>query len=135
MNRKGFTLLEMLVATLIMGIAITGLLTSLTASLRNTSRLTEYDRAAMLARRKLDELLLVPRLPMAGTLQGPIPASEAAGLDAGWVARLSLYERGPNLAPGARVLQRIEFEVWWKPAEETRKFRLESFHSRVLTGR
>jgi len=49
MRRRGFTLLEMLVASAIMGIAVTALLASLSASLHNAARLTEYDRAALLA--------------------------------------------------------------------------------------
>jgi general secretion pathway protein I len=53
--RRGFTLLEVLVATTLMAIAITGLLGALRVSLTNASRLTETDRAAALARRPLDD--------------------------------------------------------------------------------
>ena len=84
MKRNGFTLLEMLVATLIMGIAVTGLLTSLTSSLRNTARLTEYDRASMLARRKLDEILLLPRTPLTGVMEEAYRPEETGGVESGW---------------------------------------------------
>ena len=56
--RAGFTLLEVLVATTIMAIAVSGLLASLSTSLRVASRLTDYDRATLLAREKMDELLV-----------------------------------------------------------------------------
>ena len=57
-RRHGFTLLEVLVATLIMGIAISGVLSGLAAASRNAARLTDYDRATLLAREKMDELLV-----------------------------------------------------------------------------
>ena len=55
-RNRGFTLLEVMVATTIMAIAVVGLLSSLSASLRNAARLTDNDRSALLARRKMDEL-------------------------------------------------------------------------------
>ena len=53
----GFTLLEVLVATLIMGVAVSGLIVGLSNSVRNAGRLASYDRAAQLARSQMTELL------------------------------------------------------------------------------
>jgi len=50
MRTRGFTLLEVLVATLIMGLAVVGLLSAISTSMRNAARLTDYDRVAMVAR-------------------------------------------------------------------------------------
>ncbi len=116
-----------------MGIAVTGLLTSLTSSLRNAARLTEYDRASMLARRKMDEILVLPHVPAATQLQGSFETAETGGLEAGWKARSSVVERGPSIAPGARVLQRIELQVWWKTAEQVHTFNLETYRAFALT--
>ena len=46
----GFSLLEVIVATALMGLTVVGLLSLTTQSLSNASRIREYDRAAMLAR-------------------------------------------------------------------------------------
>ena len=53
---NGFTLLEVLVATLIMGIAISGILSGLSGAARNASRLTDHDRVTLLAQQKMDDL-------------------------------------------------------------------------------
>ena len=53
-QQRGFTLLEALVATMIMGVAIAGILDALAASSRNASRLTQADRAGGLRRTQRD---------------------------------------------------------------------------------
>src|ERR1700721_522842 len=73
MNRAGFTLLEVMVATVIMGIAVAGLIAGLSQSVKNASRLTDYDRAVMLVHTKMNDLLLDVNLPLDGSLDGQCP--------------------------------------------------------------
>jgi len=61
-QEDGFTLLEVLVATLVMAIAVAGLMSAISSSLRNAVRLTDHDRAVLLGRQKMDELLLATGL-------------------------------------------------------------------------
>lgn len=132
MNRRGFTLLEMLVATTIMGIAVVALLANLSTSLRNAANLTNYDRAAVLAREKMDELLIDRRLPKFVRLEGTFNGLEAGNVEAGWRARVAPYEQIPNAATGAAVLERIELEVWWGSGDRKRSLTLEGFRRGVL---
>ena len=132
MNQRGFTLLEVLVATLIMGIAVVGLLSAISESTRSAARLTDYDRAALLARTKMEELL-VNRLPQPmGVLEGPFDPALMGGLQGGWRARFGLFEMPPTPAPGTLVLERVELEVWWMSGEQRRTFALEGFRSKAL---
>jgi general secretion pathway protein I len=130
--RKGFTLLEVLVATVLMAFAVTALLSSLSTSLRNAARLTDHDRAAMLARRKMDELLLVPRFPHYQVVQGVWDPVVAGEMNGGWRARLTPFERPPNPGPGAMAIDRLEVEVWWMAGEQRRSFTVEGFRTVVL---
>ena len=119
-RRAGFSLLEVLVATVIMGIAVTTLIVGLSQSVRNASRLADHDRAAMLARNKMNELLLDPAVPFTGSLEGLFDRTAQGNAEAGWRAVTRPFEMQPNAGPGALVLQEIALEVWWKPQNSDR---------------
>lgn len=127
MRSRGFTLLEMLVATLIMGIAVVGLLANISTSLRNAARLTAYDRAAVLARQRMDELLLDQRLPKLTPIEGSFDPAVTGGGEAGWRARITPFEMPPNAGPGTEILERVELEIWWMSAGKRRSLSLEGF--------
>jgi general secretion pathway protein I len=132
MNQRGFTLLEVLVATTVMAIAVVGLLSSLSTSMNGAARLTEYDRAALVARRRMDELLADPRVRPGAVLQGALDPVQSGGLEGGWRARVMVFERRPDAGPGSPVLQRMELEVWWMAGERRRVFKLEGFRRDLL---
>jgi len=126
-GRLGFTLLEMIVATAIMSIAVVGLLSLLSATMSNASRVRQYDRAAMLARTKMNELLLAP----------PIldqPSSGQWDDSTGWAANEAIFERPPNAGPGAFQLVRIDLEVWWLADGQRRSITLEGFRRDPIRG-
>jgi general secretion pathway protein I len=117
---KGFSLLEVLVATVVMGIAVTGLIVGLSQSVKNASRLTDYDRAAMLARTKMNDLLLDVNLPFDGSVQGTFDRGEAP-VPSGWGAVLKPFDVPPSAGPGTVILQQVALQVWWQPPAGTRR--------------
>ena len=131
-KQGGVTLLEMLVATLIMGIAVIGLMSEITASMRNASRVTNRDRAALLARSKMDELLAEPTLPLDTPVEGAFDPSLTGGVAGGWRARLTHFEMPPNPAPGQQTLDRLSLEIWWMANNERRTFALSGYRTHVL---
>jgi len=133
MKQRGFTLLEVLVATVVMAIAVTGLLSALSTSLRNAARLTEYDRAALLARQKMDELLLSTTLPKLTPIEGLWQPNLTGGQPIGWRARFSPFETVQHPGPGMPYLERVELEIWWMNGDKRRSFALEGFRRSVLT--
>jgi general secretion pathway protein I len=131
-HQRGFTLLEVLVATAIMGIAITGLLSGLAASSRNAARLTDYDRATLLAREKMDELLVDHKIPRKIWIERPYDPALVGGITGGWRARVTPFEAAPGASPGQWVLDRIELEIWWMNGATRRSFTIEGFRRSLL---
>ena len=132
MRTRGFTLLEVLVATMIMGLAVVGLLSSISTSMRNAARLSDYDRVAMVARSQMDALLTTRRLRQLAVLEGKFEPALMGGMESGWRARVSPFEMPPSRGPGTAILERIELEVWWMSGEKRRTFTLDAFRRKQL---
>jgi prepilin-type N-terminal cleavage/methylation domain-containing protein len=131
-QQRGFTLLEALVATMIMGVAIAGILNALAASSRNAVRLTQADRAVVLARSKMDELLVNDALPRKTYIEGQFGAAEAGSVVSGWRARVTPIEAAPEAAYLNWVIDRIELEIWWMDGATRRSFSLEGYRRALL---
>ena len=132
MRQRGFTLLEVMVATLIMGIAVVGLMSGISQSLRNADRVTDYDRAALLARSKMDDLLLNYQLPKGVVLSGSFDPVLMGGKAGGWRAKVTTFEMPPRPAPGGEILERVELEIWWEAGTDRRRFNMEAFRSNIV---
>jgi len=132
-NQAGFTLLEVLVATAIMGIAIAGVMSGLAQSTRNASRLTQYDRATLLAQQKMNELLVDDSVSRKIPVEGLFPPTQTGGIPAGWRAKVAPFETAAGqTSPGAWVLDRIELEIWWMDGPARRTFSLDGYRRGIL---
>ena len=130
-HARGFTLLEMIVATMIMAIAVVGLLGGISGAVRNASKVRDYDRIVQLARLRMNDLLLEPGSATSGDRFDP---AITGGLDAGWQAQVTNLEMPPNPSPDQSALDRIELQVWWMSGNQKRTFTLEAFRQRSLKG-
>jgi type II secretion system protein I len=117
----GFTLLEVLVATTILGLAVVGLLSNLSTSMRNAAHVSDADRVAQLARNKMEELMVDQNLPYQGAIEG------AFDNNISWTAQFGPFEGPPNYGPGAVILQRIALVVHWKNGDNLRQFPVEGY--------
>lgn len=136
-GRRGFTLLEVLVATLLMAIAVTGLLSALRTSLSNAARLTDTERGLALARRQMDELLATRVLPRGMPFEGVFPPESTGGIQAGWRALVAPLEGqampGQKPPPGSRMVERIHLEVWWNQGSQRRSMALDAYRGAIVT--
>ncbi len=133
-NQRGFTLLEVLVATVILAVAVVGLVAGISGALRNASRLTSYDRAVQLARQRMNELMLDDRFPRGIEVDGNFDPSQTGGVPAGWRARVSTFEKPPNAVPGQTAIDHIQLQIWWMPGAERRTFTLEGYKPHMLVA-
>jgi len=131
-RQRGFTLLEVLVAAVIMGIAVAGLMSGLSTSVHNAARLSQYDRATLLARQKMDELLVATEIRRGQPLQGAFDPSLTGGQQITWSAIVAPFESTPGAGPGQWVLDRIQLQLSWMDGETKRGFALEGFRRGVL---
>ncbi|MDR3699471.1 MAG: type II secretion system protein [Candidatus Sulfopaludibacter sp.] len=129
---QGFTLLEVMVATLIMAVAIVGLLSNISSATRNASRVRDYDRVTQLAQLRMNELLVDFRTPLNVPLAGQFDPALAGGLAAGWQAWLTNVESPPQPSPGDLTLDRLELHIWWMSGPQRKSIVLEGFRHRVL---
>ncbi len=120
-------------ATLIMAIAVTALLSNLSVSLRTAGRVTDNDRAAMVARAKMDELLISAKLPHGLEMGGPLAPALTGWAQSGWRAVVRPFEVPPGAAPGIPILEQINLEIWWNTSGNRRTFALEAFRRGTMT--
>ncbi len=133
-GRRGFTLLEMIVATTIMGVAVVGLLAGISGATRNASRLRDYARVTQLARQQMNELLTDYTLPHNTVLSNTFNPEVTGGLECGWRAQVTTVEKSPAPRVGEPALDRIELEVSWNSAGQRKSFSMEAFRRRNLTA-
>ena len=136
-QQRGFTLLEMIVATVIMSIAVVGMLSGLAGATRNAALLRDYDRMTQLARLRMNDLIVDPGFRTGSSTSGTFDPAVTGGLDAGWSARCTLFEQSgiPHApTPGELILDHVLLDVWWMSGSARRTFTLETVRSRVAAA-
>jgi prepilin-type N-terminal cleavage/methylation domain-containing protein len=115
-RQAGFTLLEVLVATMILGTAVAALFGLLSGSLSNARRLQAPEQALLLARSELNALLAASEQGRAASPALPLDQSIRGSWDDNfrWEARASRVPTTRPVNPGAPILVRVEFNTYWK---------------------
>lgn len=131
---KGFTLLEVLVATAILGTAVAALFGLLSGALGNLSRLQAPEQALLLGPSKLNELLaagfetdgIIAETPLDEKIQGRWDDRFR------WESRSTRFRSSPVPAPGETILVRVELDVFWEsgPENEEKKMSFETYQLR-----
>ncbi len=122
-SEAGFTLMEVLVATAIMGIAVTALMTGLSGSLRNIGRAESYERAILLGRAQMNRILI----------EGPLkPGLYRGAWEDGWRWEAEIRRWNPYPAAERRreeelpPVARIRLNVYWKGTTGEKSVTLET---------
>jgi|GEM_PF-976870 len=126
-RRLGFTLLEVLVASTIMAIAVGTIFSALSTSLSTASHITQRDQAAMQAQRILEELLADTTIPRGQQLQGHLNAAQT-GIEADWRAQVTPFEA----APSGWVVDRVAVELVWRAGNRPGSIQLDGYRTARL---
>lgn len=126
-NNGGFSLLEVIVATAVMGLAVVGTLSLTTQSLSNAAQVRQYDRAAMLARTQMSLLQTAFPLPLNRKLEDKFDEQWS------WEAMVTPLEVGPD-GGGRSLLARIVLSIKWEDNGQDRSIELEGFRRMKITS-
>jgi len=132
--QQGFTLLEVLVAMVLLGAGLAIAFTAISGSTKLDSKASGHAAAMALARAKLDEVLKHPDYVLA------LDAGEErfAGIDLGYrvqIRPVPLLEprQMARLTGLTQKLQEVEIEVFWGPKGAAQSYRLSTYRLDVAT--
>lgn len=118
-GHRGFSLLEMTVATLLLTVAATGILGAVGESLAAVRSTREREVAIELSRSAMNEILTMRPLPVGEQVRGSFSGRS------GWLAVAESDDRFGTDANGARLLL-IRLEFWWLEEGERKTMALET---------
>lgn len=126
LDQAGVTLLEILIAVSILGICFSALFSGFSAALRTTDRVGRYTQAVEFANRKLNELLVDPRLGAGEVRSG----TTTAGLR--WRVVTEVVDQRPGATPDKPIqLLHVVLEVSWQTSAGTQNFVLQTLKLRL----
>lgn len=127
-EQKGFTLIETLVAIMILAICLTVILQLFSGGMKAARISGDYTRAVFHAREKMEEILLIRKMEE-GSAEGRFDDGY------GWAAEIALHEPLPDIGaaeeagpPKEMKLFRIMVSVYWDTDSRRRSFDLETLH-------
>jgi len=119
---RGFSLMEVLVAMTILGVAFSTLFSLMSGSLRNIDRIQEHDKIVRLGQMKLNEIVLQTNQAASAQLSGSFDDKYR------WQASMepvSALDDSNNTSPGYSLV-RVRLSVVWMGRSGENQFNLET---------
>lgn len=118
---RGFTLIEVMVAVAVIGLAATALFSLFSTSLFNIGRIKDLHRLQLSAEEVMNRVLLLPALPAAAEAQGNMTGSEAR-----WLVQVTPWiPRDLGSKPETAVMK-VDVEIQWKGRSGQQTMKLET---------
>ncbi|MDK2122872.1 type IV pilus modification PilV family protein [Parachitinimonas caeni] len=126
-NSQGFTLIEVLVALVVLGIGVASVLTAYSGSMRMMKRSADYETAVLLARSKLDEATAVPDAELDDDGAEERYNGTLFAYRISWTPIPLLDESLSKKAKLAVGLDEVKVEVHWEDEGQDRQYSLISY--------
>jgi len=116
---RGFTLLEVLISTVLLASVYVAVVALSSQSLRNLTRMQPHKMAMVHAREEMNQVLLLEELQ---------PGTSSGAWDDvyRWEVRTSISDYNPKLAPGSFGLFDVRVTVFWGEAPTGKSYVLET---------
>src|SRR2546426_2636913 len=120
--QTGFSLMEVLVGVMILGIVYATLFGLMSGSLKNVSRIEEREKMVRYGEMKLNELVIRAK-------QGALKQVSSGRFDDkySWQARLEAYDTGEETAKNSPyIVARIRLFILWSGTSQSNRYDLET---------
>ena len=120
-NKRGFTLIEVLVAASVLGIAATALFGLLSKSLSNLRKVEDLHRYELAAQDLMNRVLLLQTIPAPAAAEGVVDSSGGQ-----WRVNVTPWAPATLEKQPDQAILRIEVEVTWPGRSSQRSIEFES---------
>jgi general secretion pathway protein I len=127
-KQSGFTLIEVMVAAAVLGIAATALFSLLSRSLSNIRTIEDTHHFQLAGEEILNRVLLLPSFPPGGTLDG-----ELSPLGAHWAVTFTPWIPQKVEDTTTAAVMKIDVEIRWQGRAGDRHINLEAVKSAELS--
>ena len=129
-DRRGFTLIEVLVAAAVLGIAATALFGLLSKSLFNLRKIEDLHRYELAAQDVMNRVLLLSTLPAPAQAGG---ALDNIGIGAHWIVNVQPWAGSSLKDRPEEAVLRIDVVVTWPGRSSQRSIEVEALKAAKVT--
>jgi prepilin-type N-terminal cleavage/methylation domain-containing protein len=127
-KHAGFTLIEVMVAAAIIGIAATALFSLLSRSLSNITTIENVHHFHLAGEEIMNRVLLLPSFPRGGTIQGDLTE-----LGARWAVTFTPWIPQKVEDTTTEAVMKIDVEIQWQGRTGDQRISLEALKSAELS--
>ncbi len=127
-SQRGFTLIEVIVAAAIFGIATTSLFALLSRSLANLKKIEDVRHYQLAGEDLMNRTLLLSKLPPGAVIDGELTAPPAH-----WTVNITPWIPSKLERNTPEAVMKIDVEVRWQGRSGERKIKLEALKATALS--
>jgi len=124
----GFTLIEVVIATAILGIAATALFSLISRSLSNVRKVEDLHHYQLAGEELMNRVLMLSSLPPGGKIQGDLPQ-----INARWIVELTPWIPGKLENNPPEAVMKVDVHVVWAGRSGQREIQLETVKAATLS--